>query len=145
MLLHVLLCENEYSESDGLKLVWLLSSTITIANNGEWSSSRKASQWQTRRARAAGRVQHPPAVSPFSHDICNTRRCGKTNALSSKHAELTGVKVPSFSSFHAREVKPTLSHPVTHVAWSCDGRRLASVGSEKAVRLWSPEKNVSRP
>ena len=37
-------------------------------------------------------------------------------------------------------MKPT--HPVAHVAWSCDGRKLASVGTDKAVRVWSPEKTV---
>jgi len=30
-----------------------------------------------------------------------------------------------------------------HVAWSCDGRRLAAVGMDKTPRVWVPEKSVS--
>ena len=32
---------------------------------------------------------------------------------------------------------------MTHVAWSCDGKRLAAVGIDKATRLWAPEISVS--
>ena len=34
-------------------------------------------------------------------------------------------------------------HPIAHVSWSCDGRKLASVGTDKSVRVWTPEKSVS--
>ena len=32
---------------------------------------------------------------------------------------------------------------MTHVAWSCDGKKLAAVGIDKITRVWSPEKSVS--
>lgn len=32
---------------------------------------------------------------------------------------------------------------MSHVAWSCDGRKLAAVGIDKIVRVWQPEKSVS--
>ncbi|TDL29654.1 WD40 repeat-like protein [Rickenella mellea] len=53
-----------------------------------------------------------------------------------------GVHAPSFSAFQPRDVKITSLNPVSHVSWSCDGRKLASVGIDKAVRLWSPEKSL---
>jgi len=31
---------------------------------------------------------------------------------------------------------------MTHVAWSCDGKRLAGVGIDKIVRVWTPEKSM---
>jgi THO complex subunit 3 len=34
---------------------------------------------------------------------------------------------------------------MSHVAWSCDGRKLAAVGIDKIVRVWQPEKTVSFP
>ena len=32
---------------------------------------------------------------------------------------------------------------MTHVAWNCDGKKLAAVGIDKITRVWSPEKSVS--
>ena len=31
---------------------------------------------------------------------------------------------------------------MTHVAWSCDGKKLAAVGIDKTTRIWVPEKSV---
>ena len=31
---------------------------------------------------------------------------------------------------------------MTHVAWNCDGKKLAAVGIDKSTRIWSPEKSV---
>ncbi|KAA1473430.1 WD40 repeat-like protein [Dentipellis sp. KUC8613] len=36
----------------------------------------------------------------------------------------------------------TSSQPMTHVAWSCDGKKLAAVGIDKIVRVWQPEKSM---
>jgi hypothetical protein len=33
---------------------------------------------------------------------------------------------------------------MTHVAWNCDGKKLAAVGIDKVTRVWPPEKIVSR-
>jgi hypothetical protein len=32
---------------------------------------------------------------------------------------------------------------MTHVAWNCDGKKLAAVGIDKVTRVWMPEKSVS--
>lgn len=34
--------------------------------------------------------------------------------------------------------------PITHVAWSCDGKKLAAVGIDRMVRVFQPEKSVRR-
>lgn len=33
---------------------------------------------------------------------------------------------------------------MTHVAWNCDGKKLAAVGIDKVTRVWMPEKSVRR-
>lgn len=32
---------------------------------------------------------------------------------------------------------------MTHVAWNCDGKKLAAVGIDKITRVWAPEKSVN--
>ena len=32
---------------------------------------------------------------------------------------------------------------MNHVAWSCDGKKLAAVGIDKLTRVWHPDKSVS--
>ncbi|KAF8580584.1 WD40 repeat-like protein [Ramaria rubella] len=59
-----------------------------------------------------------------------------------------GVIAPNFSAFRPRDVRVSVPSTtgnrstLSHVAWSCDGRRLSSAGYEKAVRLWQPEKSL---
>ncbi|GJJ07179.1 hypothetical protein Clacol_001379 [Clathrus columnatus] len=54
----------------------------------------------------------------------------------------------NFSAFRPRDVRVSIPATtgsrasLTHVAWSCDGRRLSSAGYEKVVRLWQPEKSL---
>ncbi len=31
---------------------------------------------------------------------------------------------------------------MNHVAWSCDGKKIAAVGIDKITRVWQPEKGV---
>ncbi|KAJ8503364.1 hypothetical protein ONZ45_g10925 [Pleurotus djamor] len=53
-----------------------------------------------------------------------------------------GIIPPSFSSFKPRDYKMQQSQPITHVAWSCDGKKLAAVGMDKATRIWNPDKSM---
>ncbi|TFY72338.1 hypothetical protein EVG20_g660 [Dentipellis fragilis] len=53
-----------------------------------------------------------------------------------------GVHTPTFSAFRPRDMRITSSQPMTHVAWSCDGKKLAAVGIDKIVRVWQPEKSM---
>lgn len=53
-----------------------------------------------------------------------------------------GIHPPLFSSFRPREHKIATSHPLSHVAWSCDGKKLAAVGTDKTTRVWTPEKSM---
>ncbi|KAF8213996.1 WD40-repeat-containing domain protein [Mycena galopus ATCC 62051] len=58
-----------------------------------------------------------------------------------------GVHPPTFPAFKPRDYRYHSQQAMTHVAWSCDGRRLAAVGIDKAARVWNPDKGVrcSRP
>lgn len=53
-----------------------------------------------------------------------------------------GLHPPTFSAFKPREYRISSSHPIAHVAWNCDGRKLAGVGMDKMARVWSPEKSM---
>ncbi|KAJ7579099.1 WD40-repeat-containing domain protein [Mycena floridula] len=59
-----------------------------------------------------------------------------------------GVHPPTFSAFKPREVRLTPSQAtsvpwsMSHVAWSCDGKKLAAVGVDKVTRVWNSEKNM---
>ncbi|TFK63553.1 WD40 repeat-like protein [Pluteus cervinus] len=53
-----------------------------------------------------------------------------------------GLHPPTFSAFKPRDYRITSSQAMTHVAWSCDGRKLAAVGIDKVTRIWSPEKSM---
>lgn len=47
-----------------------------------------------------------------------------------------------FSAFKPRDYRMPSSQAMTHVAWSCDGKKLAAVGIDKTTRVWVPEKSV---
>ncbi|KAF4601393.1 hypothetical protein EYR38_006046 [Pleurotus pulmonarius] len=53
-----------------------------------------------------------------------------------------GLIPPNFASFKPRDYRMQQSHPVTHVAWSCDGKKFAAVGLDKSTRVWNPEKSM---
>ncbi|OBZ70055.1 THO complex subunit 3 [Grifola frondosa] len=55
---------------------------------------------------------------------------------------LIAVAPPTFSAFRPREVRFQSPQLMNHVAWSCDGRKLAAVGIDKVARVWSPEKTM---
>ncbi|ETW83683.1 hypothetical protein HETIRDRAFT_155124 [Heterobasidion irregulare TC 32-1] len=56
-----------------------------------------------------------------------------------------GVHTTTFSAFRPRDVRVTSPQAMTHVAWSCDGKKLAAVGIDKIVRVFQPEKSASPP
>lgn len=53
-----------------------------------------------------------------------------------------GLIPPNFASFKPRDYRMQQSHPVIHVAWSCDGKKFAAVGLDKSTRVWNPEKSM---
>ncbi|KAJ6616282.1 WD40-repeat-containing domain protein [Mycena sp. CBHHK59/15] len=53
-----------------------------------------------------------------------------------------GIHPPTFSAFKPRDYRYHSQQAMTHVAWSCDGKRLAAVGIDKGTRVWVPEKGV---
>jgi hypothetical protein len=61
------------------------------------------------------------------------------------HILLTAVlQTPNFSAFRPRDIKIASPHVMSHVAWNCDGKKLAAVGIDKNTRIWQPEKSVCR-
>ncbi|KAH9988415.1 WD40-repeat-containing domain protein [Russula vinacea] len=53
-----------------------------------------------------------------------------------------GVHTPTFSAFRPRDVRITSTQAITHIAWSCDGKKLAAVGIDRMVRVFQPEKSM---
>ncbi|KAN0061804.1 hypothetical protein ACQY0O_005797 [Thecaphora frezii] len=53
------------------------------------------------------------------------------------------IVLPAFQNFKPpKELKGGHRLSVRGVAWSIDGRRLASCGADRAVRIWTPERSV---
>ncbi|RDX53847.1 WD40 repeat-like protein [Lentinus brumalis] len=53
-----------------------------------------------------------------------------------------GLHAPTFSAFRPRDIRFPSQQSMTHVAWSCDGRKLGAVGIDKVARVWQPEKSM---
>ena len=53
------------------------------------------------------------------------------------------LQAQNFPAHKPRDLRIPSAQAMTHVAWSCDGKRLAAVGVDKATRLWAPETSVS--
>ncbi|KAJ3792659.1 WD40-repeat-containing domain protein [Lentinula aff. detonsa] len=53
-----------------------------------------------------------------------------------------GVHPPTFSAFKPRDYRITSTQAMNHVAWNCDGKKLAAVGIDKITRVWTPEKSL---
>lgn len=53
-----------------------------------------------------------------------------------------GIHAPTFSAFRPRDIKISSPHSMTHVAWSCDGKRLGATGIDKSIRVWQPEHSL---
>ncbi|KAI4519059.1 WD40 repeat-like protein [Schizophyllum commune Loenen D] len=53
------------------------------------------------------------------------------------------IHPPSFSAFKPRDYRFTgQARSMSHVAWSCDGKRIAAVGLDKMARVWNADKQV---
>ncbi|KAF9057887.1 WD40-repeat-containing domain protein [Panaeolus papilionaceus] len=53
-----------------------------------------------------------------------------------------GIHPPNFSAFKPRDYRMPTAQAMNHVAWSCDGKKLAAVGIDKVVRVWQPDKSM---
>ncbi|KAJ4465148.1 WD40-repeat-containing domain protein [Lentinula edodes] len=53
-----------------------------------------------------------------------------------------GVHPPTFSAFKPRDYRITSTQAMNHVAWNCDGKKLAAVGIDKITRVWTPQKSM---
>ncbi|KAF9266308.1 WD40 repeat-like protein [Marasmius fiardii PR-910] len=53
-----------------------------------------------------------------------------------------GIHPPTFSAFKPRDYRIPNSQGMNHVAWNCDGKKLAAVGVDKATRVWNPDKSM---
>ncbi|KAL1738293.1 WD40-repeat-containing domain protein, partial [Schizophyllum fasciatum] len=53
------------------------------------------------------------------------------------------IHAPSFSAFKPRDYRFTgQARSMSHIAWSCDGKRIAAVGLDKMARMWNSDKQV---
>ncbi|KIK67706.1 hypothetical protein GYMLUDRAFT_256545 [Collybiopsis luxurians FD-317 M1] len=53
-----------------------------------------------------------------------------------------GIHPPTFSAFKPRDYRIPSVQAMNHVAWNCDGKKLAAVGVDKITRVWTPEKSM---
>ncbi|KAI0751043.1 WD40 repeat-like protein [Daedaleopsis nitida] len=53
-----------------------------------------------------------------------------------------GLHAPTFSAFRPRDIRFSSQQAMTHIAWSCDGKKLGAVGIDKIARVWQPEKSM---
>ena len=61
--------------------------------------------------------------------------------LAPAHSE--SLQAQNFPAHKPRDLRIPSAQAMTHVAWSCDGKRLAAVGIDKVTRVWAPETSVS--
>ncbi|KAH7887377.1 WD40-repeat-containing domain protein [Phlebopus sp. FC_14] len=53
-----------------------------------------------------------------------------------------GIHAQNFPALKPRDLRVPSPQAITHVAWSCDGKRLAAVGIDKITRIWTPEASM---
>lgn len=53
-----------------------------------------------------------------------------------------GLHAQNFPAHKPRDLRIPSLQAITHVAWSCDGKRLAAVGIDKITRVWNPETSM---
>lgn len=52
------------------------------------------------------------------------------------------IQAQNFPAHKPRDLRIPSPQAITHVAWSCDGKRLGGVGIDKITRIWTPETSV---
>ncbi|GAK64295.1 transducin family protein/WD-40 repeat family protein [Moesziomyces antarcticus] len=53
-----------------------------------------------------------------------------------------GVTLPNFGALKSKEVRGGHRQSVRGLGWSVDGRKLATCGADRVVRIWVPERSV---
>lgn len=53
-----------------------------------------------------------------------------------------GISLPNFSQLKTKELRSGHRQSVRGLGWSIDGRKLATCGADRSVRIWVPERSV---
>ncbi|KAF6762005.1 WD40-repeat-containing domain protein [Ephemerocybe angulata] len=56
--------------------------------------------------------------------------------------EARGIHPPTFSALKPRDYRMPGQQSFSHIAWNCDGKKLAAVGVDKITRIWNPDKSI---
>ena len=93
------------------------------------------------RGSAATTSTFPTRLHNFRNQRCSCTRLFQ-QLTSASSPNLNNMQPPTFSAFKPRDYRISSAQSMTHVAWNCDGKKLAAVGIDKSTRIWSPEKSV---
>lgn len=99
-------------------------------------------EYYTQRSSSPHYVRNSRNTCTADNSIINGTCVHEKLSAASSIGQPRPLQPPLFSSFRPREHKIATSHPLSHVAWSCDGKKLAAVGTDKTTRVWTPEKSV---
>lgn len=104
--------------------------------------------YSTPRYQHRGRNSGPSTttISSIPRHLCS-KKSSCTPSLAS-HWRVSyyfaSLQAQNFPAHKPRDLRIPSAQAMTHVAWSCDGKRLAAVGIDKVTRVWTPETSVSK-